>query len=68
MKSLRYSLAGLFTLVAIWLFATAPPELPDQAVSVASARSLEVERMFNSVNAINDAARTIYTGKIVGPG
>ncbi|MEM9350188.1 MAG: DUF3365 domain-containing protein [Pseudomonadota bacterium] len=68
MTTLRYTLAGIFTLVAIWLFATAPPDLPDEAVGVASARALEVEKMFNSVNAINDAARTIYTGRIVGPG
>ena len=68
MKSLRYTLAGVFSLIAIWFFATAPPELPDAAVVSASERSLEVERMFNSVNAINDAAGTIYTSQVVGPG
>lgn len=68
MKNLRYSLAGIFTLIAIWLFATAPPELPDAEVASVSSRALEVEKMFNSVNAINDAARTIYTGQVVGPG
>lgn len=68
MRNVRFALAAIFTMVGVWLFASAPPELPDQGISSSGERSLEVRRMFNSVNAINDAARTIYTGRIVGPG
>lgn len=68
MKTFRYILAGVFSLMAIWLFATAPTELSDQERVAVSDRQLDVERMFNAVNSINDAARSIYTSRIVGPG
>ncbi|MEM1302710.1 MAG: DUF3365 domain-containing protein [Pseudomonadota bacterium] len=68
MSTLRIALAGILTCIAIWLVVSAPPELPDGGDVAVTQRSLDVENMFNAVNAMNDAARTIYTAKIVGPG
>ncbi|WP_147124741.1 c-type heme family protein [Shimia ponticola] len=68
MKSFRIALAGALSCIAIWLLVSAPPELPETTSATETQRSLDVENMFNAVNAINDAARTIYTARIVGPG
>ncbi|MDD9740408.1 hypothetical protein PVW47_11545 [Marinovum sp. SP66] len=59
---------GCFTCLAIYLVVTAPPPLPLEASRAGAGRSLPVARMFDAVNAINDAARATYTARIVGPG
>lgn len=59
---------GSVTCLAIYLFVTAPPPLPLEAGRAAGARMLPVGRLFDAVNAINDAARRIYTARIVGAG
>lgn len=68
MSTFRILLAGFLSCIAIWLVVTAPPELPDTDQVAVTQRSLDVKSMFNAVNAVNDAARTIYTARVVGPG
>lgn len=68
MSTFRLALAGVFFCLAIYLFVTAPPPLPDEAGSTRAARQVDVERVFTAVNAVNEAARQIYTSRIVGPG
>ena len=68
MSTFRIFLAGILSCVAIWLVVTAPPELPDTDQVAVTQRSLDVKSAFNAVNAVNDAARTIYTARVVGPG
>jgi len=68
MSIFRIALAGVLTCIAVWLVVSAPPELPEADQIASTQRSLDVENMFNAVNAMNDAARTIYTAQIVGPG
>ncbi|MBT0958490.1 DUF3365 domain-containing protein [Alphaproteobacteria bacterium KMM 3653] len=67
MTTLRLSIIGSFACLAIYLFATAPAPLPEVA-PMDQSRVVQVENMFNAVNAINDAARSIYTQRIVGEG
>lgn len=68
MTTLRLVLAGIFTSLGIYLFVTAPPVLPDADDTRAEARPLEVEKLFNAADAVNAAARQIYTARIVGGG
>ncbi len=68
MTNFRLILSGVFSCLAIYLFASAPPPLPDAGAESSQARSVEAERMLLAANAINDAARRIYTERIVGPG
>lgn len=56
-----------FACLAVYLFATAPEPLPDGDVEAAGCRH-PVTALFDGVNAINEAARTIYTKRIVGGG
>ncbi|MDA7427121.1 DUF3365 domain-containing protein [Primorskyibacter aestuariivivens] len=60
--------AGGFVCLAIYLFVTAPPPLPSQAARASDARALPVVHLFDAVNAINDAARSTYTARVVGGG
>lgn len=64
----RLATLGLLICVCVYLFVSAPPDLPDSAAVQGEARVVEVEKMFNAVNTINEAARMIYTKRIVGPG
>ncbi len=59
---------SLFSCLAVYLFVTAPPELPDTNEAMAQDRVVDVSNMFSAMNAINDAARRIYTSRIVGGG
>lgn len=59
---------GSFSCLALYLFVTAPPPLPLEAGRAEGARMLPVARLFDAVNAINDAARRTYTARVVGPG
>ncbi len=54
--------------MGVYLFASAPPPLVDQSTTGGDRRVVEVEKLFNAVNAVNEAARTIYTKQIVGVG
>lgn len=67
--SLKTAVAlGSFTCLAVYLFATAPPPLPTQAATGTAARALPVQNLFEAVNAINHAARSTYTARVVGGG
>lgn len=68
MNVFRLTLAGCISCLAIYLFVTAPPPLPTDRATNQSLRPVEVEKVFHAVNAVNEAARSIYTGRIVGPG
>ncbi|WP_193222019.1 DUF3365 domain-containing protein [Amylibacter sp. SFDW26] len=68
MNRTKIILVGIFTCMSVYLFASAPPPLNDQNGVRAGARMVEVEKLFNAVNAANEAARTIYTKRIVGVG
>lgn len=59
---------GGFACLAIYLFVTAPPPLPSQAARASGERALPVVHLFDAVNAINDAARSTYTARVVGGG
>lgn len=61
-------LSSFFCCLGIYLFVAAPPELPDVKAAVIQDRAIDVSNMFNAMNAINDAARRIYTSRIVGGG
>lgn len=61
-------LSGFFISLIVYLFATAPPELPDVEQNMEQQRPIDVANLFNAMNAINDTARRIYTAKIVGGG
>ena len=56
------------TSICIYLFATAPAELPKQDTGFSNVDRLDVSVMFHAVNAMNSHARQIYTRDIVGAG
>ena len=65
----KFTLTALsLTCVCIYLFVTAPPELPKQDEQSTKIDGLEVSAMFHAVNAMNSHARQIYTRDIVGAG
>jgi hypothetical protein len=68
MKFSLSTLAGLagFTLVAIYLFASAPPELPDRTAE--PGRTVPVETALALLDAENAAIRALYAREIVGEG
>jgi len=57
--------AGVFVLLAIYLFVSAPPELPDGAVA---GTAIPAESALAVLDAENAAIRAIYTRDIVGEG
>lgn len=61
------ALAG-FACLGVYLFVSAPPPLPDGSQQAESGCARPVAQLFDSVNAINQAARDVYTKDIVGPG
>ena len=67
MKALRslFLPFAVFVLLAIYLFVTAPPELPD---GDAGGRSVPVETALALLDAENAAIRALYTREIVGEG
>lgn len=60
-------MAGLGCL-GIYLFVSAPAPLPEGDARMQAGCLRPVGRLFDSVNAINQAARDVYTRDIVGPG
>jgi adenylate cyclase len=56
---------AVFVLLAIYLFVSAPPELPD---GQASGRTVPVETALALLDAENAAIRALYTREIVGEG
>lgn len=67
-SAIRYALAGVFTLTAIYLVVQAPAPLADQSRSTDAGPPMPVARFFDGLNAVNAAARQIYTARIVGGG
>jgi adenylate cyclase len=66
MKTSSLVVAALsLTALIVYLFASAPPPLPEQAAANAS---IPVERVFALVEAENDVARTLWTRDIVEAG
>lgn len=57
-----------FICLAVYLFATAPSELPDTNIISNDERQVDVANVFNAMNSIHDTARRIYTSRIVGNG
>jgi len=68
MINISVVLTSLFSCLAIYLFVSAPPTLPEHTTQLPHTRAKDVSNMFNAMNAINDAARHIYTSRIVGEG
>lgn len=68
MTPLRICLIGAFSCLAIYLFASAPVPLADQGQRQASQCSYDTREVFEALNTINDAARSIYTKRVVGGG
>lgn len=68
MINLNMVIVCMFGCLAVYLFVTAPPELPDIDAVTDQERVVDVSNMFNAMNAINDVARRIYTSRIVGGG
>lgn len=68
MRTSKIWAIGIAACLGIYLFASAPSELPDTALANSAGEPIEVERMFNALNALNDAARGIYTKRVVGGG
>ena len=52
-------------MLGIYLFATRPTALPDEA---ASERKVPIDLVFRMVAAENDAVRSLYTAEIVAAG
>ena len=55
---------GAVLCTAIYLFVTAPSEIPDGDLVTAGTNEVSAEQIFNSANSINDAARFIYLSLI----
>ncbi len=68
MTRTKIILVGIFMCMGVYLFASAPMPLEDIDANATDGRTVEVQKMFNAVNAANDAARTIYTKRIVSAG
>ena len=68
MSTFRLALSGAIFCLATYLFVSAPAPLPDVPIDAVQSRHVETEKMFNATNAINEAARHIYTSRIVGAG
>ena len=68
MTTLRIILAGGFLALCIYLFVSAPAPLPQDDQASAGTCFYDTREVFEALNAINDAARGIYTARIVGGG
>ena len=68
MSTVKILVIGTLICIAAYLFATAPPELTDQGAADSASTAVATTRLFNAANAINDAARLVYTKRIVGGG
>ncbi len=65
---MKVVVAGLFGSLMVYLFASAPEKLPEQGQVMSGRCQFEVAALFDGANAINDAARAVYTRRIVGGG
>src|SRR5215218_8996170 len=52
----------------IYAFVTAPQPLTESGAASAGVRSVSVAAVFDTVNAINEATRKLYTAEVVGKG
>ena len=68
MTTSKLLIAGTIICIAVYLFATAPPELTDRGAAGGASDTVATARLFNVANSINDAARLVYTKRIVGGG
>ena len=68
MTFMKLFLCGAFACLGIFLFVTAPPELPEATSRPGDETQTDVVKLFDAANAINEAARLVYTRKIVGAG
>lgn len=68
MTTLRIILAGGFLALCIYLFVSALTPLPQDGQARAGTCFYDTREVFEALNAINDAARGIYTARIVGGG
>jgi adenylate cyclase len=67
MKSATFVLTALLLVVAaVYLFASAPPPLPEGPTETAGA--IQIERVLETVAAENDVVRALYTQEIVTRG
>lgn len=65
----RLAVLSVLNLLAVYLFVTAPPPLPEPgATRDAGARRIPAAALFEAVNTVNSEARRIYTARIVGAG
>ena len=67
MITFRFILSGVFSCLAIFLFVTVSAPLPEDRQVASIQRQVNVAHVFTAVNAVNQAARQIYTSRIVGP-
>jgi len=61
------ALLGLFLLLAIYLFVSAPPPLPEQGEG-GGGRKIPVQTLFRMLSEENNQHRGLYTRGVVGPG
>lgn len=65
----RFAVVALaLAALIVYLFASAPAELPDEGASAADGRLIPIETVLRLIARENDVARALYTGEIVGPG
>lgn len=63
----RLLILGMIVL-GVYLFVQAPPPLPDETDSMATGLRIQTASVFDAANAINAAAREIYTRDVVSGG
>lgn len=68
LTSFRIALIGGLSCLGVYLFVTAPPPLAEAAAQNTAQCERPVQVLFDSANAINQAARNVYTREIVGAG
>lgn len=68
MTSLKLFMIGTFACLGIFLFATAPSELPSTNSTNEAHSDVNVAVLFNIANSLNEAARLVFTKNIVGEG
>lgn len=68
LTSFRIALIVGLSCLGVYLFVTAPPPLAEATVRNEAQCERPVQVLFDSANAINQAARYVYTREIVGAG
>lgn len=68
-KQQRFAIIALaLVAIIVYLFASAPGELPDEDASASGGKLIPIETVMRIIAKENDVARALYTGEIVGPG